>query len=113
MIEEAETGYDKTEYLDADWAVFQSALTDAKVALNKDKQDQKQIEDAYYALKAAMMTLDTASGTEADDKYDIASDKYTVEAGSAQPQSEMKDRSSSLRMETEALTGIQAGAPML
>ena len=87
LIEEAETGYDKTEYLDADWAVFQSALTDAKVALNKDKQDQKQIEDAYYALKAAMMTLDTASGTEADDKYDIASDKYTVEAGSAQPQS--------------------------
>ena len=77
----------RQKYLDADWAVFQSALTDAKVALNKDKQDQKQIEDAYYALKAAMMTLDTASGTEADDKYDIASDKYTVEAGSAQPQS--------------------------
>ncbi|MFQ7307779.1 MAG: endo-alpha-N-acetylgalactosaminidase family protein, partial [Mediterraneibacter sp.] len=87
LIDEAESSYEKSDYLDADWAVFQNALTYAKVALNKDKQNQKEIEDAYYALKAAMMTLDTASGTEADDKYDITSDKYTVEAGSAQPQS--------------------------
>lgn len=84
LIAEAEEKYVQSDYQDADWQAFQDVLTDAKVAVNKDKQDDGEIASAYYALKAQMQYMDTAAGTEASDKYDIAADKYTVAAGSAQ-----------------------------
>ena len=87
LIAEAEEKYVQSDYQDADWQAFQDVLTDAKVAVNKDKQDDGEIASAYYALKAQMQYMDTAAGTEASDKYDIAADKHTVAAGSAQPES--------------------------
>ena len=84
LVKEAEK-LKAEDYLPADWKVFEDALTDAKVALNKDKQTQEDIENAYYKLKGAMESLKYAGGTESDTRGDIATDKYTVQAGSFQP----------------------------
>lgn len=84
LVKEAEK-LKAEDYLPADWKTLQDALTDAKVALNKDKQTQEDIEKAYYKLKGAMESLKYAGGTESDTRGDIATDKYTVQAGSFQP----------------------------
>ena len=83
LVKEAEQ-LKAEDYLPADWKVFEDALTDAKVALNKDKQSQEDIENAYYKLKGAMESLKYAGGTESDSRGDIAVDKYSVQTGSEQ-----------------------------
>ena len=83
LVKEAEQ-LKAEDYLPADWKVFEDALTDAKVALNKDKQSQEDIENAYYKLKGAMEALKYAGGTESDSRGDIAVDKYSVQTGSEQ-----------------------------
>ncbi|WP_461815657.1 endo-alpha-N-acetylgalactosaminidase family protein [Faecalimonas sp.] len=84
LVKEAEQ-LKAEDYLPADWKVVEDALTNAKVVLNKNKQSQEEIEKAYYKLKGAMESLKYAGGTETDARGDIATDKYTVEAGSFQP----------------------------
>ena len=84
LVKEAEQ-LKAEDHLSTDWKVFENALTDAKVALNKDKESQEDIENAYYKLKGAMESLKYAGGTESDSRGDIAVDKYSVEAGSFEP----------------------------
>lgn len=91
LVKEAEK-LKAEDYLPADWKVFEDALTDAKVALNKDKQTQEDIENAYYKLKGAMESLKYAGGTESDTRGDIATDKYTVQAGSFQPNNDTEGK---------------------
>lgn len=84
LIEEVEGKYAENDYTQAEWKAFQEALINAKVAANKDKTDQKEIESAYYALKAAIGALENSSGTATEDRFDIATNLYQVSAGSAQ-----------------------------
>lgn len=87
LIEEAESKYEENDYTLEEWNAFEEALLNAKVAVNKDKTSQKDLEDAYYALKAAMSALDNSAGTAAEDRFDIATELYGVSAGSYQPAS--------------------------
>ncbi|WP_143468434.1 endo-alpha-N-acetylgalactosaminidase family protein, partial [Lachnoclostridium sp. An181] len=87
LVEHAEETYTQENYMLDDWKAYEKVLIDTKVVLNKDKTSQDEIEEAYYALKAAMGALDTAAGVEMDDRFDIAVDLYNVSAGSAQSQS--------------------------
>ena len=91
LVKEAEK-LKAEDYLSADWKVFEDALTDAKVALNKDKESQKDIENAYYKLKGTMESLKYAGGTESDTRGDIAADKYTIQTGSFQPNNETEGK---------------------
>ncbi|WP_143468432.1 endo-alpha-N-acetylgalactosaminidase family protein, partial [Lachnoclostridium sp. An181] len=87
LIEKAESEYTESDYTLNEWNAFKEALLNAKVALNKDKPSQKEMEEAYYALKAAMGALDNSTGTATEDRFDISTDLYEATAGSAQGQS--------------------------
>ena len=84
LVKEAEQ-LKAEDYLPADWKVLQDALINAKVALNKDKDSQKDIENAYYKLKGAIESLKYAGGTESDERGDITVENYEVQAGSFEP----------------------------
>lgn len=84
LVKEAEE-LKAEDYLPADWKVLQDALINARVALNKDKESQKDIENAYYKLKGAIESLKYAGGTESDERGDITAENYEVQAGSFEP----------------------------
>lgn len=84
LIQEAEEKYVQSDYQETDWKNYQEVLTKVKVVLHKDKQNAQEIEDAYYALRAQIQSMDMAAGAEASDAYDIPADQYTVQAGSVQ-----------------------------
>lgn len=85
LIEEAKANYSESNYQPADWALFQEALVNAQVALDKDQQNPEDIAAAFYALRARMEAMNSAPGTEASDRYDIPTTDYAVEVGSEQP----------------------------
>ena len=81
MIKKAENDYSENNYTLEEWAALQDALIEAKVEVNRDKTNQSAMEDAYYALKVAMLSLDNSAGPA--DRFDISTELYTATAGSA------------------------------
>lgn len=56
LIEEVEA-YDKNEYTQASWNVFENALINAKEVLSNEKASQKDVDAAYTSLKDARDAL--------------------------------------------------------
>lgn len=84
LIAQAEDAYEEKNYTLTEWTAFKEVLIDAKVAANRDKTNQEEMEEAYYALKVAMSVLDQSAGSAGDDRFDISVEQYTVTAGSVQ-----------------------------
>ena len=75
LIKEAESKYNKTDYEPEVWNAFQKEIAKARVALDKDNVTQEDIEEAFYALRGAMVRMDKSAGVDAsDDSRDIATD---------------------------------------
>ncbi|MDY2996771.1 MAG: endo-alpha-N-acetylgalactosaminidase family protein [Faecalimonas sp.] len=87
LLKEAEGKYNEADYTPEVWNNFQKELAKARVALDKDNSTPEDIEKAYYALKAAMVTMDNSKGLDAtDDSRDISTEGMTATAGSEQSQ---------------------------
>ncbi len=84
LAAQAEKSYMERDYTREEWEAFQEALIHAKVEANRDKTDQKEMEEAYYALKAAINVLDQSAGAAEEDYFDITPEHYTATAGSEQ-----------------------------
>ena len=84
MVAEAEEKYTEKDCTLEDWTMLQEAILNAKVAANKDKTDQKEIEEAYYALKSTLSIVEKSEGSAGEDRFDIATEYYTPSAGSEQ-----------------------------
>ena len=60
-------------------------IAKARVALDKDNVTQEDIEEAFYALRGAMVRMDKSAGVDAsDDSRDIATDGMKATAGNEQ-----------------------------
>ena len=87
LLKDAEGKYNEADYRPEVWNNFQKELAKARVALDKDNSTPEDIEKAYYALKAAMVTMDNSKGLDAtDDSRDISTEGMTATAGSEQSQ---------------------------
>ncbi len=87
LLKEAEGKYNEADYTPEVWNNFQKELAKARVALDKDNSTPEDIEKAYYALKAAMVTMDNSKGLDATDaSRDISTEGMTATAGSEQSQ---------------------------
>ena len=85
LLKEAEGKYNEADYTPEVWNNFQKELAKARVALDKDNSTPEDIEKAYYALKAAMVTMDNSKGLDATDaSRDISTEGMTATAGSEQ-----------------------------
>ena len=85
LIKEAESKYNKADYEPEVWNAFQKEIAKARVALDKDNVTQKDIEEAFYALRGAMVRMDKSAGVDAsDDSRDIATDGMKATAGNEQ-----------------------------
>lgn len=85
LIKEAESKYNKTDYEPEVWNAFQKEIAKARVALDKDNVTQEDIEEAFYALRGAMVRMDKSAGVDAsDDSRDIATDGMKATAGNEQ-----------------------------
>lgn len=79
LIEEAGQ-YNQDDYSVEQWEVLDDAVTQARVALDKDQPTQKEIEDAYYELRGALMMI-AAIDVKANTDYDISVEGVIVTAG--------------------------------
>ncbi len=87
LLKDAEGKYNEADYRPEVWNNFQKELAKARVALDKDNSTPEDIEKAYYALKAAMVTMDNSKGLDATDaSRDISTEGMTATAGSEQSQ---------------------------
>lgn len=85
LLKDAEGKYNEADYRPEVWNNFQKELAKARVALDKDNSTPEDIEKAYYALKAAMVTMDNSKGLDATDaSRDISTEGMTATAGSEQ-----------------------------
>lgn len=80
LIEEAGQYSKDDGYTVEQWTILDDAVTDARVALDKDQPVQTEIEDAYYALRGALMMI-SAVNVKANTDYDIPVDGVIVTAG--------------------------------
>ncbi|NEG88716.1 beta-sandwich domain-containing protein [Bifidobacterium aerophilum] len=86
-LDEVTKEYDgkRAEFSDAAWQQYQDTLVKARVLINKDGATAEDYTKAYNILTALAEYMKTAPGNESSDKYDVATDAYTVEAGSEEP----------------------------
>lgn len=66
------------------WRLYQDTLAKAQVLINKDGADEQSYTKAYSLLESLDAYMQKAPGNDGSDAYDVAVDKYTVEAGSEQ-----------------------------
>ena len=78
----AEGKYERENFSDAAWEMYQKTLIDVRVMLTKDGADSEDFTRAYQILSALEAYMKTAPGTETESKYDLDVNSYEVSAGS-------------------------------
>ena len=87
LVTEAEGKYKEIDYRPEIWSNFQNVLKEVKAVLDKEGATQAEIEEAYYKLKGAMVTMDNSAGIDpTDDSKDLPKENMTASAGSEQSQ---------------------------
>ena len=85
LVTEAEGKYKEIDYRPEIWSNFQNVLKEVKAVLDKEGATQAEIEEAYYKLKAEMVTMDNSAGIDpTDDSKDLPKEKMTATTGSQQ-----------------------------
>ena len=85
LVTEAEGKYKEIDYRPEIWSNFQNVLKEVKAVLNKEGATQAEIEEAYYKLKGAMVTMDNSAGIDpTDDSKDLPVEGMVATAGSEQ-----------------------------
>lgn len=81
LVKEVESKYNRTDYTLEQWTYLEEALTEAKVALNRDVVSTDEIEEAYYMLNATVVYMDSIN-TDTLAENDLKLENVTVTAGS-------------------------------
>ena len=85
LVTEAEGKYKEIDYRPEIWSNFQNVLKEVKAVLDKEGATQAEIGEAYYKLKAEMVTMDNSAGIDpTDDSKDLPKEKMTATTGSQQ-----------------------------
>lgn len=80
LVNEVESKYNRIDYTLEEWTCLEEALTEAKVALNRDVVSADEIEEAYYMLNATIVYIDSIN-TDTLAENDISLDGVIVTAG--------------------------------
>jgi endo-alpha-N-acetylgalactosaminidase len=88
-LDEISKKYDgkQSSFSDEAWAIYQNALDDIRVLINKNGASSADFTKAYGLLNALDEYMQTAPNNDGSDKFDVAGDQYAASAGSAQAQS--------------------------
>ncbi|KAB7789913.1 endo-alpha-N-acetylgalactosaminidase family protein [Bifidobacterium leontopitheci] len=85
LKEVTDTYGDKSADYSADaWAVYVRTVAQIRAKLNKDGATAADYTEAYDLAVALAAYMETAAGDDSSDAYDVATDDYTVEAGSVE-----------------------------
>ncbi len=85
LVTEAEGKYKEIDYRPEIWSNFQNVLKEVKAVLDKEGVTEAEIEEAYYKLKGAMVTMDNSAGIDpTDDSKDLPKENMTATTGSQQ-----------------------------